>query len=708
MLSNNNQNKIPLIKEGKSDFKIIISPSCSKSEEFATKELQRYIEMICNCSLQILKINQLTKDRATKVIIIGEHLFIKKNYKFIDYSDLKEEGYYWHFEIQNMRIIIAGSKVRGTIYGVYDFLENFFGVRFYDPDTIFIPKHNEVLIPFISKKHIPSFNFRIVTYLNLLDPDFSITQKCNLNPFAEEEHGGSIMLSTAHLTHTFYQLVDPNKYFDEHPEYFSLVKGKRLKNLGQLCLSNPDVLEIATQMVLKWFKEDSRVMSIGVVQNDWGNYCECENCKSLEDRFGHAHSAPIINFCNKIAEKIEENFPNEEKYIHTIAYTYSLKPPKNIKIHERVIVVVCDMYPNCADHKPIGEDPYTKQYVEFIKEWRKLAKNLLVWHYAVNFTHFLLPFPNFLSLYEDTKIYKKIGVDGILFQATTQLGVYGEFEEFRNWFLYKILWNCELDFRQLVDEFLRGYYKDAHSIVSEYFYELHERIKKSNNRMHLYSGLEVGYLDLDFIKKYQQKFYQQIEKTKEEEIKLKIEKILISLDYAYLIFPVQFKINFGKIFSIDLKERKIIFERFRKTLRKLNIRVVSENIPVKGFLEIQEMLCKEHNVLALAEFAPLIVKILRNVLDKVEKSLDENENFIPHQFIHSALKVGFHPMELSQWIMLKQFAQFTPQADIWTRKLNRNSIQKYFDPLIPLLKKNEIPRFIMSLLKDLPDQYEEL
>ena len=48
--------------------------------------------------------------------------------------------------------------------------------------------------------------------------------------------------------HTFYRLLPVEKYLDTHPEYFSLVKGKRQggNDSGQLCLTNPDVQGICT------------------------------------------------------------------------------------------------------------------------------------------------------------------------------------------------------------------------------------------------------------------------------------------------------------------------------------------------------------------------------------------------------------------------------------------------------------------------------
>lgn len=53
--------------------------------------------------------------------------------------------------------------------------------------------------------------------------------------------------------HTFAQLLPPDRYFAEHPEYYALVDGKRVGMqadghlCAQLCLTDPDVLETVVE-----------------------------------------------------------------------------------------------------------------------------------------------------------------------------------------------------------------------------------------------------------------------------------------------------------------------------------------------------------------------------------------------------------------------------------------------------------------------------
>ena len=91
------------------------------------------------------------------------------------------------------------------------------------------------------------------------------------------------------FVHTFDSLVPTAKYFDEHPEYFSLIDGKRRREydglVTQLCMTNPAVLRIATLKVRDWIKagrvhaDDKLIASVTV--NDSGNHCKCVPCKTV-------------------------------------------------------------------------------------------------------------------------------------------------------------------------------------------------------------------------------------------------------------------------------------------------------------------------------------------------------------------------------------------------------------------------------------------
>ena len=102
------------------------------------------------------------------------------------------------------------------------------------------------------------------------------------------------------------------------------------------------------------------------------------------------------------------------------------------------------------------------------------------------------------------------------------------------------------------------------------------------------------------------------------------------------------------------------------------------------------------------------MKIITDLLNKVHQTLDEHGNFQANNFINSAIVLGFHPMELNHWMNLKSIGGWTPDGDIWSRKYNQDEIEKYLNPVIPLTFKNDLPKAVLQMIKDLPNQVNEI
>ena len=61
-------------------------------------------------------------------------------------------------------------KVRGTVYGVFTFLEDYLGCRFYAPEIEIVPERDRIEIPDIDDIQTPDFEYRMVTYMHLMVP----------------------------------------------------------------------------------------------------------------------------------------------------------------------------------------------------------------------------------------------------------------------------------------------------------------------------------------------------------------------------------------------------------------------------------------------------------------------------------------------------------------------------------------------------------
>src|SRR5690606_874898 len=133
------------------------------------------------------------------------------------------------------RLIIAGGSEKGTLYGIYSFLEEYLGCRMYSASVKIVPKQKNITLGTINDTQVPVITFRDTHYRGTWDPEYTEWHKLDPEPDGGRPDWGM-------WVHPFNELVPPSTYYGQHPEYFALVKGKRIPT--QPCLSKPAVLEI--------------------------------------------------------------------------------------------------------------------------------------------------------------------------------------------------------------------------------------------------------------------------------------------------------------------------------------------------------------------------------------------------------------------------------------------------------------------------------
>jgi len=395
---------------------------------------------------------------------------------------LGEEGF--TIKTSGDRLIIAGNKPRGAMYGVYGFLEDYVGIRFYTKDFTYIPKREILKIPDnIDDTQIPVLEYRDPYYGQNFDPDWHLRNKSNTTMSnLEIMHGGK--MKYVGFVHTFDSLVPVEKYFDDHPEYYSMINGERIKKYTQLCLTNPEVLKIAIAGVRKWLMENPDANIVSVSQNDWINPCECPECAAIDAAEG-AKSGSLLYFVNKIAEDIERDYPN--LIIDTLAYQYTRKPPKNIRPRKNVAVRLCSI--ECCFAHPLSECTANASFAaqnwtqtnfnsfdNDLKGWAKICERLHIWDYVTNFANYLSPFPNFNVLKKNIEYFIDNNATGIFEEGNTAGDQAVELNHIRQYLLAKLLWNPGLDAERIMDEFISIYFGGAAQAIKEYIGLIHEQI----------------------------------------------------------------------------------------------------------------------------------------------------------------------------------------------------------------------------------------
>ena len=371
-------------------------------------------------------------------------------------------------------LVVLGSEKRGVLYGVYEILEKYAGCRWYASWHSVIPTREKIAVEeTLDRSETPAFAMRVPRWFDLSrHPEFSARLRVDGAGSGPDGRFGRDRYTFGKglgNSHTFQTLMPPDEFFDSHPEYFSLVKGKRLKHPSQLCLTNPDVLRIVTERVLERIRQDPGKSFYGVSQNDWYNYCECDACKAIDDE-EESHAGTMVRFVNAVAEAVEKEFP--AVLIETLAYQYTRKPPKKTRLRPNVVPCLCSI--ECDFALPIAENKY-KENVSFrddIIGWSAQTSNLYIWDYVTNFNHYPLPFANVLSLQDNLRFFKANGTRHI-FEQGANYGHHGDFAELKGWLLAKWMWNPELPLEDLLNDFFPGYYGAGAPYVRKYFDELH-------------------------------------------------------------------------------------------------------------------------------------------------------------------------------------------------------------------------------------------
>ena len=396
----------------------------------------------------------------------------------LEVGDGNEESFRLHAE--GNRLVITGGGPRGVLYGVYELLERFGGCRWYASWHSVIPHRERFEVPDdLDLSGAPAFAMRCPFWFDAIrNDDFAARLRMNTRflswePKLDERHGGD-SFRFGLSGHSFKPLCPPDKYFKDHPEYFSLLEGRR--SVRQLCLSNPDVLAVVTSNLLERIRRNPGAVFYHVSQNDDSDgYCRCPACAAVDEEEG-SPSGSIIRFVNAVAETVEKDYPDVR--IMTFAYTYSRRPPKKTRARRNVVVQLCDA--EFSFSTPLSDQ---KAFRDDIEGWGRMADTLCIWDYAANFTDFTLPFCNVFVLQDNLRFFRDNNVKYVFEQGDFK-GRHGDLAELKTWLLSKLMWNPDLPLDALLDDFLAGYYgKEAAPYIRTYIEEISRRQRRRGMRM---------------------------------------------------------------------------------------------------------------------------------------------------------------------------------------------------------------------------------
>lgn len=495
---------LQLSSNGKTPYVIVKSADATEAESFAVSELSSYLKRITGADFRIV-------DDKTPVpapaIHVGNTSFARKN--GADSAKLAPEE--WIVKKVGKDLILNGGHPRGTLYGVYDFLENYAGCRWYDLVTTKVPSNPNLMLPdSLDVRRRPFFRLRSLYWVNAIRPEYSL--------WAVRNHFNSLIAHSAKygfrepfgspgFAHTYYEY---SRNFPD--ECFSMnASGKRIRaqnpsGPGQLCLSNPLTLKLCTEKLLNYIRSDREKAGKAkepapvyymFFANDNSSFCQCPECRRAVEKTGM--SGVTLDFVNKLADAAAKEYP--DVIVALDAYQNTLPPPKvSMTARKNVMVIVAMLG---VEWRPDGRDVLrplsTKQnqlYGQYLESWKKVSACLGVWDYFRMFGQaFSAPASGIGTRSELFRKYHDLGMEYVFIEGEIYPGMTDHFLDLRNWLTGKLMVDPLADVPSLMDDFMNGVYGKAAPVMKEYLVYLEKRMKEENDNLATRHPSKWAYLD---------------------------------------------------------------------------------------------------------------------------------------------------------------------------------------------------------------------
>ncbi len=444
------------------DAVIVISENASITDNYAAGRLKYYLDLITGGNIEI--VTDITENE--KEIIVGATKRTET-----DFSE-KADGSY-SVKSDSTKVIIEGAGNKGTINGVYAFLEKYCGCHWYEDEVIVIPENTNLSVPSdIALSYTPFFEYTETDTKSARDAEFSVANGLTGGIYKNltEEQGGDV----DYLGGSSHTLVNryckPSLYFSEHPEYYALVDGVRVAD--QLCLTNEDVKNIVTSEALALLEEKhnpaASLQILSITQADNGNYCQCGTCAKIDSENG-SQAGTMLTFVNEIAARIKATGKYDNVAIDTFAYQYTRQAPSQVRPREDVIVRLCSI--ECCFGHTLDDEVCENNaaFMEDLKEWSQICNRLYIWNYNLNCDESVNIYPNFGVLQRDVQIFYEHNVKGIYQQGVFYISECdAEFGEMKTYLLSKLMQDPYLDFDAEMNGYLNAVYGPGGKYIREF------------------------------------------------------------------------------------------------------------------------------------------------------------------------------------------------------------------------------------------------
>ena len=471
--------KTYFILDGRSDYKIVYDFDGPALESYAVSELSNLLYEGCKLSLEFIDSKTLTKfDESDRYIVVGNNNYTALAGITVDFASIGTNGF--HVETKGDSVFIVGGGDWGTIWGVYGFLEKQLDYHCYYDDELYF---NEELcqtseLVKVNFEEVPSIEWRVAG-------DGEGSQSRTLRTRLRMQDTWDVWCTSANISfvHTWFRnenksfgLVPVGECLESHPEWYSSTGCP-----ASLCFTrDPEGLsDFIVQKMLGLVDMNPGIKAINFSQPDNMDWCYCDSCRAVMDKYGGAPSSTMLKFLQilgpKFKQACEESGRPTDVIIYGFAYWATLVPP-SIRTQEDINYfmlpdnVGIQFAPINKNHKFAYTDPEVQQIASYMDTYKKICKHFAVWEYEENYGNYMHPYDSWNKITSSIQFYAEAGgkllynlmaYDNMANSDWSRLHMYVEAMQ---------EWNCNLNTNDLIEDFMNHYYKDAAPYMLDWFY----------------------------------------------------------------------------------------------------------------------------------------------------------------------------------------------------------------------------------------------
>lgn len=582
---------------------IVVPKGRLLAEKTAAQELTEYLGRMTGEKFAVVEDGAATDGPA---IHLGATSFARTHIPDLDAFG-KEE---WAVLPRNGSLIIAGGRPRGTLYGVYHYLEDVCGVRWLTPATDHVPGakvlpmpakdlHGKPAMPYRSIYDIPGeggIRFMARNRMNVTSP----------------QYGGGKDFGGAGGAHTLYtNLGGPDevrRLYKEHPDWFPLIDGKRFCHVArangasqsQLCLTNPDLRRHWTECLRKRIRADRKEaertgrdypLYYAIDQNDcFDGFCRCPDCQAIVDR-EESNAGLLLDFANFVSAELEAEAPDLR--FSMMALHSTEKPPKSLKARHNVTIRLCDTTSNMLHP---WTHPDNARHLDNLKVWMEHADSITMWDYQVTYwapSVVNLPTPAERTFAADIRMLRDCKGDGFFFEHENPIAA--DMRDLKVWMEIKLVENPDLDPDALVRDFTDAYYgPEAGALIRRYRDRLGALADDAKASVKWFPSLsDYGFIDAGFVVDCYKLRAEAIHAVRADAGRtLRVGNAFSSLDRLYLLRAASFRRQLEKRGdAVTLPDFETVAERYRlifegeKASRGYDANAAAENRAVAGLFD---------------------------------------------------------------------------------------------------------------------------